>query len=200
MARTKIEQHALTRAELLRQGRRIFSTAGYADAATEDIVRQAGLTRGALYYHFRDKRALFEAVVEDVAREMADKIDAAALPAKSAFDGLMLGTHAFLDACLDPATRRIYLVDAPSVLGWHRWREIDGRHGMRTLRIGVEAVLAERPDRALSTEPLAYLLSGALNEAAMWLHEATDESVARREIDRMLLLLFERLFDGRKAR
>ncbi len=198
MARTKVEQHALTRAELLRQARRIFSTAGYADAATEDIVRQAGLTRGALYYHFRDKQALFEVVVEEVAREIADKIDAAAIPAKSAFDGLVLGTHAFLDACLDPAARRIYLVDAPSVLGWHRWREIDGRHGMRTLRIGVDAVLAERPDRALSPEPLTYLLSGALNEAVMWLHEAKDETVARREMDRMLLLLFERLFGRRR--
>jgi len=198
MARTKVEQHALTRAELLRQASRIFSTAGYADTATEDIVRQAGLTRGALYYHFRDKQALFEAVVEHVAREIADKIDAAATPAKSAFDGLVLGTHAFLDACLEPAARRIYLIDAPAVLGWHRWREIDGRHGMRTLRAGVAAMLAERPDRALSPEILTYLLSGALNEAAMWLHEARDETTARREIDRMLLLLFERLFGGRR--
>jgi len=196
--RTKAERHAVTRAALMREARRAFSTTGYADAATEDIVQRAAVTRGALYYHFRDKRALFEAVVEDVAREMADKIDAAAIPAKSAFDGLVRGTHAFLDACLDPAARRIYLVDAPSVLGWHRWREIDGRHGMRTLRVGVDAVLAERPDRALSPGPLTYLLSGALNEAVMWLHEAKDETTARREIDRMLLLLFERLFGGRR--
>ena len=182
----------------MREARRAFSATGYADAATEDIVQRAAVTRGALYYHFRDKRALFEAVVDDVAREIADKIDTAAIPAKSAFDGLVLGTHAFLDACLEPAARRIYLIDAPAVLGWHRWREVDGRHGMRTLRVGIDAMLTECPDRALSPEILTYLLSGALNEAVMWLHEAKDEATARREIDRMLLLLFERLFGGRR--
>jgi AcrR family transcriptional regulator len=198
--RTKAAQHALTRKALLREGRKMFARAGYADAATEEIVRRAAVTRGALYYHFRDKRALFEAVVEDVARQIAQRIDAAALPARNALDGLLLGTHAFLDACLEPAARRIYLVDAPAVLGWHRWREIDSRHGMRTLRAGIDTMLTEYPDRALSAEVLTYLLSGALNEAVMWLNEAKDERAARRQIDRMLPLLFKRLFSARGTR
>jgi len=196
--KSKAEQHALTRAALLREARRMFSDAGYAGAATEEIVRRAAVTRGALYYHFRDKRDLFEAVVDEVAGEIAARIDRAAMPAKDAFDGLMLGTHAFLDACLEPAARRIYLVDAPAVLGWHRWREIDGRHGVRTLRAGIEAMLAEHPDRALSPEVLTYLLSGALNEAVLWLNGARNEKAARREIDRMLPLLFKRLFGIRE--
>ncbi|TXL73858.1 TetR/AcrR family transcriptional regulator [Vineibacter terrae] len=199
-AKTKAEQHAATRAALLREARRVFTATGYADAATEDIVRRAAVTRGALYYHFRDKRALFEAVVDDVARGIADRIDAASMPAKDAFDALLRGTHAFLDACLEPPARRIYLIDAPAALGWHRWREIDGRHAMRTLRAGVEAMLAEQPDPALSPEIMTYLLSGALNEAVLWINEAKDEKAARREIDRTLPLLFERLFARTRAR
>ncbi|HJQ58586.1 MAG TPA: helix-turn-helix domain-containing protein [Vineibacter sp.] len=197
-AKTNPERHAATRAALLRQARRMFSEVGYAGAATEEIVRRAEVTRGALYYHFRDKQALFEAVFEDVAREIAARTDAAAAPARDALDGLLRGTKAFLDACLEPAARRIYLIDAPSVLGWHRWREIDGRHGVRSLREGIEAVLTAHPDRALSPEVLTYLLSGALNEAVLWLNEARDEKAARREIDRTLPLLFERLFGVRR--
>jgi hypothetical protein len=90
--------------------------------------------------------------------------------------------------------RRIYLIDAPAVLGWHRWREIDAPHGVRSLREGVAAVLAARPNPGLGVEPVTFLLSGAFNEAALWIAEAKDEKAARREMDRTLVQLMERLF------
>lgn len=192
--RTQAERLAVTRATLLKEARLIFAASGYDAAATEEIVKRANVTRGALYYHFKDKRAVFEAIVEEVAREIAGSIDDMAEPVGDPLQALIEGTRAFLDACLDPAVRRIYLIDAPAVLGWHRWREIDAPHGVRSLREGVVAVLAVRPDQALSVEPITFLLSGAFNEAALWIAEAKDEKAARREMDRTLVQLMKRLF------
>ena len=192
-ARTQVERLAATRAALLKAARTIFAEQGYAAAATEEIVRRAKVTRGALYHHFEDKRSLFDAVASEVAREIAEKIDAKT-PMDDPLKALIVGTGAFLDACLDPAVRRIYLIDAPAVLGWHRWREIDAPHGVRSLREGVSAMLAERPDDALAVEPTTFLLAGAFNEAALWIAEAKDEKAARRAMDRSLAALIERLF------
>ena len=192
--RTQAERLAVTRATLLREARLIFAASGYDAAATEEIVQRAEVTRGALYYHFKDKRAVFEAIVEEVASEIAAAIDRRAEPVGDPLQALIEGTRAFLDACLDPAVRRIYLIDAPAVLGWHRWREIDAPHGVRALREGVAAVLAARPDQGLGVEPITFLLSGAFNEAALWVAEARDEKAARREMDRTLVQLMERLF------
>ena len=191
--RTQAGRLAATRAALLKAARTIFAEQGYAAAATEEIVRRAKVTRGALYHHFEDKRALFDAVASEVAREIAEKIDAMT-PMDDPLKALIVGTGAFLDACLDSAVRRIYLVDAPAVLGWHRWREIDAPHGVRSLREGVSAMLAERPDDALAVEPTTFLLAGAFNEAALWIAEAKDEKAARRAMDRSLAALIERLF------
>src|SRR5688572_19680495 len=191
--RTQVERLAATRAALLKAARTIFAEQGYAAAATEEIVRRAKVTRGALYHHFEDKRSLFDAVASEVAREIAEKIDAMT-PMDDPLKALIVGTGAFLDACLDPAVRRIYLIDAPAVLGWHRWREIDAPHGVRSLREGVSAMLAERPDDALAVEPTTFLLAGAFNEAALWIAEAKDEKAARRAMDRSLAALIERLF------
>lgn len=192
--RTQAERLAVTRATLMREARLIFAASGYDAAATEEIVQRAKVTRGALYYHFKDKRAVFEAIVEEVASEIAAAIDKRAEPAGDPLQALIEGTRAFIDACLDPAVRRIYLIDAPAVLGWHRWREIDAPHGLRSLREGVAAVLAARPDQTLNVEPITFLLSGAFNEAALWIAEARDEKAARREMDRALVQLMERLF------
>ena len=191
--RTQAERLAATRAALLKAARTIFAEQGYQAAATEEIVRRAKVTRGALYHHFEDKRALFDAVASDVAREIAERIDAAT-PMDDPLKALVVGTGAFLDACLDPAVRRIYLVDAPAVLGWHRWREIDGPHGVRSLRDGVTAMRAAHPVEGRAVEPTTFLLAGAFNEAALWVAEAKDEKAARREMDRALALLIERLF------
>ncbi|WP_430397774.1 TetR/AcrR family transcriptional regulator [Ferrovibrio sp.] len=192
---SKAEKHAATRAALLGVARRLFAERGYAGTGTEDVVREAQVTRGALYYHFADKRALFEALVEQEAATVLAAINRAAEGAQNPLDALQRGSRAFLEACLAPGTRQIYLLDAPSVLGWPRWREIDGRHAMGSLRYGVEAAVAALPPaRQLSAEALTYLLSGAMNEAVLWLAEARDERAAQqaceRTLDRILALLF----------
>lgn len=197
--RTQAERLAATRAALLKEARALFAAEGYEAAGTEEIVKRAKVTRGALYHHFKDKRDLFEAVFTEVASDIAGIIDEMSAPATDPLDALIGGTRGFLDACLDPAARRIYLVDAPSVLGWHRWRELDAPHNVRSLREGVAAVLAARPDPALRVEPVTFLLSGAFNEAALWVAEARDEKAARRDMDRALLQLMERLFGASRS-
>lgn len=189
------EKHAATRAALLATARALFAAKGYAATGTEEVVAQAEVTRGALYYHFADKQALFTAVVEQVAQEVLRAIERAAAKAKSPLDALVKGTQAFMDACLEPGARQIYLIDAPSVIGWQKWREIDARHGMGSLRMGIEAALAGLPrGQRLPAEALTYLLSGAMNEAVLWLAEAKDETAARKAADAVLKRLLELLF------
>lgn len=192
---TKAEKHAATRAALLGIARTLFASTGYAETGTEDVVKQAGVTRGALYYHFADKRALFEAVVEQEAASILAAIEEAAGKAKSPLDALIRGSAAFLDACLEPGTRRIFLLDAPSVIGWQRWREIDAQYGSGSLRRGVDAALEDLPAaRRLSAEALTYLLTGAMNEAALWLAEAKNPVQARMAADAALNRILELLF------
>lgn len=192
---TKAEKHAATRAALLGFARTLFASTGYAETGTEDVVKQAGVTRGALYYHFADKRALFEAVVEQEAALILAAIEEAAGKAKSPLDALIRGSAAFLDACLEPGTRRIFLLDAPSVIGWQRWREIDAQYGSGSLRRGVDAALEDLPAaRRLSAEALTYLLTGAMNEAALWLAEAKNPVQARKAADAALNRILELLF------
>lgn len=192
---TKAEKHAATRAALLATARALFAAKGYAATGTEEVVAQAEVTRGALYYHFKDKQALFAAVVEQVAQEILTEIEAAAAKAKAPVDALVKGSMAFLDACLQPAARQIYLIDAPSVIGWQQWREIDGRYGTGSLRLGIEAALADLPrGQRLSVEALTYLLTGAMNEAALWLAAAENEAAARKAADAALKRILELLF------
>ncbi len=116
---TKAEQSKKTRRALLDTARTIFTTQGYAAAATEEIVRRAGVTRGALYYHFHDKSALFEAVFDEVRGEYLGALRAdMATTEGDAWQRLMTGIERFLDRLLDPTVRRIVYIDGPAVLGW----------------------------------------------------------------------------------
>jgi AcrR family transcriptional regulator len=181
-----------TRAALVTAARRLFGRKGFAETGTEEIVAAAKVTRGALYYHFQDKAALFDAVVETVAADILAAIERAATAEKTPLDGLIAGCRAWLDACLAPAVRRIWVLDAPSVLGPKRLREIDGRYALGSLREGVDAVLAgTKAD--LSPEALAALLSGALDEAVLWLVQ-NDDAASRRRLDTTLETLIRRTF------
>jgi AcrR family transcriptional regulator len=186
--RTQVERSEATRAALIAAARALFAAHGYADVGTEEIVRAAGVTRGALYHHFAGKRALFEAVYERIEAELAQRIAAEALGAAAVrpLEAMRAGAEALLRACTEPEVQRIALLDAPSVLGWDRWREIAAEHGLGliegTLQAAVEAgAIPEQPIR-----PLAHLLMGALDEAAMLVARADDPERMRIEVGRTL--------------
>jgi AcrR family transcriptional regulator len=171
-----------TRAALVAAARQLFAERGYAAVGTEEIVRAARLTRGALYHHFGGKEDLFRAVYEDVEREIVDKIAGGALTAADPLDALRTGARAWLDACEDPAVQRIALIDAPSVLGWEQWREIGMRYGFGlvqgTLQAAMDAGLIERQP----VVPLAHLLLGSIDEAGMLVARADDGGKTKREV------------------
>src|SRR5215472_1311022 len=119
MARTKHDLRSeATRRQLVTAARALFGARGYAGVGTEEIVRAAGVTRGALYHQFRDKADLFAAVAEEVEAEIAERIAAGARAAADPVEALRAGARLFLDACGEPEVERIILLDAPAVLGW----------------------------------------------------------------------------------
>lgn len=164
---TKAEQRDRTRAEILRIATRRFAAAGYAGVALEDVMAEAGLTRGAVYHHFGSKRGLFQAVVDEAQQGVALAVERAAAGHDDVLDDFLAGCRAFLEASLAPEVRRILLIEGPAVLGWGDWREGDLETSVRLLDEGV-AELAEAgviADRSLET--VATMLSGALNEVAI---------------------------------
>lgn len=188
----KADRSEQTRRLLLDVARRLFAEHGFAATPTEEIVRQAGVTRGALYYHFKDKQDLFRAVVEDMQQQGMARLGEALQPIPDPWQRMHAGVHAFLDGCLEPETRQIALIDAPAVLGWTAWREIDSRYALGALRTALEEAVAAGQLEPQPLEPLAHLLLGALGEAGLMLAEAPDPPAARAEVGASL----DRLLNG----
>lgn len=190
----KAARAAATRGRLIRAARRLFARRGYAGVGTNEIVRAAKTTRGGLYYHFEDKRDLFRAVHEQLEAELAQSIGQELAAAENEpLQMLRVGVRAFLDACMDPHFARIALLDAPSVLGWQEWRDIDEKHGLGLiasgLRLGIEeGLLPQQP-----VMPLAHLLLGAACEAGMMIANSPDPDKARKEAEPALIGLVESL-------
>ncbi len=180
---------AVTRETLAGIARPLFSERGFDAVSAEEIVERAGLTRGALYHHFGGKEGLFNAVHEALHREIAERIERAAEQAPGPWEALVAGCLAFLDACTDPEIQRIVLLDAPVVLGWEQWRTVDAAHGLGLLKGGLRDAMAagELPKQPI--DPLAHLLSGAMNEAGMWIARAANPKRARGEAAAALRML-----------
>src|SRR5215210_5677635 len=143
-ATSRPERGEPTRDALLTAARALFAERGYAGVGTEEVVRRAGVTRGALYHHFRDKRDLFRAVYEQTEAETVASIGARVDGTSDPMTLLAEGVRAFLDACSDPVMMRIALRDAPAVLGWEEWREIGDRHGLGLVTGGLRAAIDAR--------------------------------------------------------
>src|SRR4051812_869583 len=192
----RVEQGEATRALLVRAARELFAARGYANVGTEEIVRGAGVTRGALYHHFSGKADLFRAVVEEVDRDLMARLASVAADAADPLDAMRRGAAAFLDACLDDEVQRITLIDAPAVLGWAQWREIGAQYGVGL----VEGVLAAAMDggqiERQPVRPLAHVLIGALDEAALMVARADDVAAARAEVGQIV----DRLVEGLRPR
>ena len=180
---------ASTRAKLIRAARTLFARNGYADVGTEEIVRRAGVTRGALYHQFPSKEDLFLAVYEQVEQELTERVDGLLGDVRSPFAAMRAGIRAFLEACRTPEVQRIVLIDGPAVLGWVRWREVAERYGLGLMESVIRAAIDAGEIAALPVEPLAHLLMGALDEAALLVARDPD-------MTDVVAVTFERLVDG----
>jgi AcrR family transcriptional regulator len=180
---------ASTRAKLIRAARTLFARRGYTGVGTEEIARRAGVTRGALYHQFPAKEDLFLAVYEQVEQELTARVAGLLGDLGSPFAAMRAGTRAFLEACRAQEVQRIVLIDGPSVLGWARWREVAERHGLGLMEAVITAAIDAGEIAPVAVEPLAHLLMGALDEAALLVvrePDATDTVAAT----------LERLIDG----
>jgi AcrR family transcriptional regulator len=190
---TKSERAETTRTALLVAARELFTEHGYGGVGTEEIVRRAKVTRGALYHHFTGKRDLFSAVHEHIEAEVVGMIAAKIEGIEDTAEVIEVGTRAFLDVCTDPAITRITLVDAPSVLGWEQWREVDMRYGLGLVIAALEQGMDAGVLRPGPVRPLAHLFLGAMGEAGMVIANASDPVAARAEIEPALFSLIEGL-------
>jgi AcrR family transcriptional regulator len=193
--RTQAERSGATRAALIDAARPLFAERGYANLGTEEIARAAGVTRGALYHHFDGKRELFEAVYEQIEVELAERIASGALQANatSPLAAMKAGAEMFLLASTEPETQQIVLLDGPSVLGWDRWREIAAEHGLGLIEATLQAAVEAGEVDSQPVRPLAHVLMGALDEAAMLVARADDAERMRAEVGRTLGALLDGL-------
>jgi AcrR family transcriptional regulator len=171
---TKVEQRERTRALILDLATQAFADRGYADVALEELVAEAGLTRGALYHHFGSKRALFRAVLEAAQTHVARAVETATSGDRDPLEGFLDGCRAFLEASLAPGVRRILLVDGPAVLGWDDWRSGDLETSVGLLDDGIAELAAAGVIAPTRLHTVATMISGALNEIAVATAAAAD--------------------------
>ena len=178
----QVENSAATRAALLKIARKLFADRGYAGTSTEEVVRRARVTRGALYHHFKDKRDLFKAVLLDEQKRLAAATTAVAARQLDPWRALSAGCDTFLSECLNPAVQRIVLIDAPAVLGWEAYRQMDADYFLAGVISSIEAAIKAGLIPSQPVVPLSHIIMGALHEASMLIAHADDPVKARREV------------------
>ena len=194
------EKHAdATRRALLRAGRTLFARHGYERTGVDQIAAHAGATRGAFYHHFESKLELMRALLEEQQAELAKRVIASAAAESDPWGRMRAAIASFLDACAEPAIRRIVLEEAPAALGWDTWREIDARYFLG----GTTALLRELVERGdireVDPEVLAHLVLATLTEAALWIARS-DAPDARERVDDAIAALLHGLAPGREER
>jgi AcrR family transcriptional regulator len=163
------ERGNATRAQLIATARENFGTLGYEATSIETILRAVGITRGALYHHFANKKELFLTVLHEVETDIATAVGVAAARAgRDPAQRLRAACQAWLRLAQDPIVQRIALIDAPSVVGWEAWRMIDEQHFLGRLRDSLQALEPTNAATAELAGPLAHILIGTLNEAALY--------------------------------
>jgi AcrR family transcriptional regulator len=187
-----IDKGISTRQHILAEATRLFTELGYEATSIDAILKACAISRGALYHHFSSKDQIFEAVFEAVEQEIAAATVAASRNAGSPAASLRAGCKVFLQMARIDRVRQIALIDAPSVLGWRKWREIEERHGFGLLKAGLKAAMEVNGREREPIDQLAHMLLAALIEAALLVTRADDAEVASLSS----LAAFDRLIDG----
>ena len=183
---TKAAQTLQTRGKLECVARKLFAARGFANVSAEEIVAAANVTRGALYHHYDGKEGLFEAVVDTLMQDVHAKLEKSASGAPDPLQAIERGIGAFLKVCTEPSVQSILLVDAPAVLGWPKWREMDAKYGFGLLKRALAGAMQAGLIRKQNVDVLTHILIGALTETAMVVARSDDPTKARGEAERAL--------------
>jgi AcrR family transcriptional regulator len=177
----KLERGEATRQELVEAATRLFAERGYEDTSIEAVLRETGVSRGALYHHFAGKEALFEAVLESVEEGVAQAVRESVADMTDPVESLRQGMHAWLDLTDDPVVRRVSLIDAPAVVGWEKWRGTDERHGFGMMKHALEMLAEAGHVRPELVDVLAHMLLAALVEVALLIARSDDPAAAKKD-------------------
>jgi AcrR family transcriptional regulator len=177
----------------MKAARRLFTEQGYAATSLDAVAAAGRVTKGSLYHHFSDKRELFEAVFEAEARAVFDRVVEALARKRDPLQAAYTGIATFLDVSQEPSVQRIMLLDAPSVLGWERTREIEGRYGLALIRASLAQLRAAGRIKRHDPDSLAHILFAALSEGALAIARADDPPGMRRKFERQIRQLLDAL-------
>ena len=194
----RLEKGQSTRDHLVTAAQILFARDGYDATSTESILRQSGISRGSLYHHFPDKKALFDAVLVRVHAEAVQVTIRAARGSADGVEALRAGCLAWIKLARDPAISRIVLIDAPAVVGWVRWRQVDEQHSFGVVKAGLRAA-AKRdllPEQMI--ESVGHVLLAALNELALLIATSRDPKRAEREAIAAFDFVLRRLLGDRQ--
>ncbi|MGV3548665.1 TetR/AcrR family transcriptional regulator [Rhizobium sp.] len=165
------------RSRLIAAARKAFTEKGYAEASMDELTASAGLTRGALYHNFGDKRGLLAAVVEQIDTEMAMRAKAIGVRAAGEWESMLAEGAAYIEMALDPEVQRIVLLDGPAVLGdpslWPSQNSC-----LQATRTAVAHLIDKGILRPLDVDATARLVSGAALNAALWVAASEDPRAA----------------------
>jgi AcrR family transcriptional regulator len=171
----KVIQGEKTKQELVNFARGKFAEQGFTHTRFDEIAKQKGLTQGALYHHFKNKKDLFEQVYIQCAKEVSKKVGESSDHAKNWIDGIIRGSITFIKEVISDQNRRIMLEDAISVLGWKRWKEIDDQSSESGLLDAISQAQKEGSiDPSLPSKAIARMISGGINELGLWVAESED--------------------------
>ena len=184
-----------TRQNLVAVATRLFAERGYEPVSIDAILSETGISRGSLYHHFAGKEALFTAALEATEARVAATVVQAAQNFVDPLERLRAGCNAWLDlAATDIAVRQIALIDAPSVVGWAKWREIDTRYAFGLLRAGLEAIPGTGRLPIRNIDLFAHALLAILSELSLVIARSSEGSAAEARA------VFEEMLDRLLAR
>ena len=186
-------QGRATRGQLIEVATRLFTEHGYEGTSIEAVLSAAGVSRGALYHHFAGKEALFEAVVSAVSEQVTVKLTETVQGCADPLDAMRTAAVAWIDLAADPVIQRVVLVDAPSVLGWDRWRAMDDGRTLGAMRVMLQAISDSGRLPAELVGPFSHMILAALDEIVMVIARAPDSTAAVAEGRMAVQALLDRL-------
>lgn len=165
--RSQGERTDATRTALIASARALFEQQGFAATGTPEIVAAAQVTRGALYHHFADKTALFHAVCQQVAQEVADEIERGTRQSRKPLNALVNGANAYFSAMAEAGRARLLLLEAPAVLSAEQLMALSDIAGFGALKEGLSDALGEGGSDSVPLHELSVVLSAAFDRAAL---------------------------------
>ena len=186
-------QGRATRGQLIEVATRLFAEHGYEGTSIEAVLSAAGVSRGALYHHFAGKEALFEAVVSAVSEQVTVELTEVIRGCTDPVEAMRTAAVAWISLAADPVIQRVLLVDAPSVLGWDRWRAMDDGRTLGALRMLLQAVSDSGRLPAELVAPFAHMILAALDEIVLVVARAPDSTAAVAEGRMAVEALLDRL-------